>query len=179
MGGRAPEPDATQTEPLTRDGHQRHPRHGSALDAVFVAAHEVSSPRTSSASPRSRRLLALSVLRPLASPHRGGEPGRPRPPNANEGAPRPSLACRAVERPGTDVVAVMSQLLHHPCAVKLTAGGVIKDMEPHQPARELPHQAHRSRYRISTRVRLPSKVLRRCGRRLSGASCTGNDTRSR
>src|SRR5450631_2750923 len=27
------------------------------------------------------------------------------------------LVCRAVERPGTDVVAVMSQLLHHPCAV--------------------------------------------------------------
>src|ERR1035437_7958518 len=66
MGGRSPEPDATQTEPLTRDGDQRHPRHGSALDAVFVASHQVSSPRTSSASPRSRRLLELSVLRPLA-----------------------------------------------------------------------------------------------------------------
>jgi hypothetical protein len=49
----------------------------------------------------------------------------------------------------------------------------MKDMESHQPARELPHQAHRSRCRISIRVRPPSKVLRRCVRRLSGAFCTG------
>src|SRR5664280_2206354 len=59
------------------------------------------------------------------------------------------LVCRAVERPGTDVVAVMSQLLRHPCAVNLTEGGVMKHMVSPQPARELPHQAHRRRYRIS------------------------------
>jgi hypothetical protein len=30
---------------------------------------------------------------------------------------------------GTDAVAVMSQLLHHPCAVNLAVGGVMKDLE--------------------------------------------------
>jgi hypothetical protein len=82
--GGPPNPMHTETGPLTRDGDQRHPRHGSALDAVFFAAHEVCSPRTSPASARNCRLLELSVLRPLGVATSLGEPARQRPANVNE-----------------------------------------------------------------------------------------------
>ena len=44
-------------------------------------------------------------------------------------------------------IAVVGELLGHPCPVDLTVGGVMEDVQPHRPPEELPHGAHTSKYR--------------------------------